>query len=636
MRSLLLGLILTTQALAVNSSLQSSDAKQFLGAKAHRNYIKNSGAEKNADFGIYDPNNRVIRTTTNPLEGVASFEIAVPTSTADEFEWEAEPLQRGLWGKNCVASFTYSLNAAGYEVVVVDENTAPVSATVQLQNTESGSITPANKVELPFPCGASGGTYRIFMSATGTQSSLSFKADSFYLGEWDGVGSVAQAEVVLNANRITTNQSILTTDPTLVIFNSETIDPFSEYNTSTGVFTAKRSARLSVSARYELENLTADTGVNMLVYKNGSSVCGSFIVGIASSNVNSRINNCIVDVVTGDTIAIYSDSSSDNSYGIVASTIFSNFNIVKIPTTSEIVTQIGAPGSSWTAFTPTVTHGSGSATNVTHAGWYRCNGGDLELKYQSTFSNTSAAFSVWYYGLPTNFAALTTVNNDNLGFARFDDAGTAAFGGVVRIDTSTRLLVQYQATSTHTGTAPLLANQNISNTLPFTWTTSDSFTAYARVPVTASSPCAAASMPLIKQGVVYDTTVKAQGLNGVTTIENGTYAPTPVASTNTAAVGTAACNFKRQGNVASVSCRVPLTCTAASSTSTEFFVPLPVTSNLSADGDLNGVVGGNTSSGDVAGVCFEDTTGDRANCRFACGSTTSLLARRLFFQYVVK
>lgn len=112
--------------------------------------------------------------------------------------------------------------------------------------------------------------------------------------------------------------------------------------------------------------------------------------------------------------------------------------------------------------------------------------------------------------------------------------------------------------------------------------------------------------------------------------------PTPVAITNVSAVGTAQCQYIQIGSIVNVSCRVPLTCTTAVSTSTTIDVPLPIASNLSTSGDLNGGVYQNTQLGDAGGVCIEDNTNDRASCTFNCGSTTSLAGRRIVFQYVVK
>lgn len=489
MKKILLGLFLTfstAHAISVNSP-QNYD-KEFQGAKAPKNYIINSGGEINEN----DTDGSVV-TTSDPslvLEGKRSFEIAA-ASSGEPFSWVGVPFDRALFGRTCEASFVYRGNGSNFKAYAT-LNDVKVSAEVQLVNPSQ-----TQPVSIIFPCGSSTtDTPKVVIESTATAPAI--RVDNVYIGEAVSIGSVAQAVAIVRASR-NANQSIGSTAATVVAFDSETLDAFGEMNTSTGVFTSKNSQTLNIYTSALIESYTSDEEHILAVRKNGTTVCRR-----STSASNTFLGNnvgCQVSVVVGDTIDVTTDSGSDASYQVTGGAAITYLEIIKIPSSSEIVVRSDAPGSDWTAFTPTVTHGSGSATNVTHAGWYRCNGGDLELKYQSTFSNTSAAFSVWYYGLPTNFAALTTVNNDNLGFARFDDAGTAAFGGVVRIDTSTRLLVQYQAISTHTGTAPLLANQNISNTLPFTWTTSDSFTAYARVPVTASSPCPKNAQPLIPGSV---------------------------------------------------------------------------------------------------------------------------------------
>ena len=637
----LLGLILSTTAFG---QLRTTDFQQSLNAKAPRNYIKNSGAEKNADFGIYDPNNRVIRTTTNPLEGVASFEIAVPTSTADEFEWEAEPLQRGLWGKNCVASFTYSLNAAGYEVVVVDENTAPVSATVQLQNTESGSITPANKVELPFPCGASGGTYRIFMSATGTQSSLSFKADSFYLGEWDGVGSVAQPTFI--GSLTYTGQASCswerTGSSTYGNFAADTdcatpstVGSVSAPGTKIPgvVLTNAPAGRYVVTANFVgRKNGTADNSVQFRLSDGTTSGSGQgiyistnqtwqFPTALNSSFTYTTSQPTLTFQVQGATLNTSNTVIIDNTVSNVGLT----FNVVYYPLTEGMTVRLNQPGINWTSYTPVITYTSGGMTNVTHSLRYKCvDPITLAVEGKSAFTGTSAAYSTPRYSLPSGAVYNGTQNNWS-GYSR---------AGVIQGDTSAavsdgKLVPVYLVPGTSSVSTSGYTNSDAGapgSSLEF---------GHFSIPIEPGF-CPASPAAYIKQGVVYDTTVRAEGLNGVTSIASGVYAPTPVNVTNVAASSASACNYQRSGAVVNVSCRVSLTCTAASNTSTEFYLALPVASDLSSSGDLNGVVAGNPASGDTAGTCFEDTTGDRAICRFGCGSTDSLLGRRLMFQYEVK
>ena len=117
------------------------------------------------------------------------------------------------------------------------------------------------------------------------------------------------------------------------------------------------------------------------------------------------------------------------------------------------------------------------------------------------------------------------------------------------------------------------------------------------------------------------------------TTMDGTYSPTLVAGTNTSAVTTSACNYKRVGNTVSVACRLPTSCTAASGTNTTFYIPLPIASDLDTSGDLNGTIASG-QSGEV-GIIFEDTSNDRATVNFNC-ETTGSNGRRGIFQYEVK
>jgi hypothetical protein len=72
-RILGLSLLIANISFAQNT-LRTNDSQQFLNASAARNYIRNSGAEKNI-LNVTDASLSLTRTTTAPLEGQASFEF---------------------------------------------------------------------------------------------------------------------------------------------------------------------------------------------------------------------------------------------------------------------------------------------------------------------------------------------------------------------------------------------------------------------------------------------------------------------------------------------------------------------------------------------------------------------------------
>jgi hypothetical protein len=182
---LLLALTLST-AHAVNSSLQSSEAKQFLGADAPRNYIKNSGIEKNT-ANITDSNSIAGRTTSVILEGVASLEINAG-SGGDKVIFLADPFQTGLFGQSCEANFLYQGDASRYKAYV-QQNGVTISQEVTLTN----SGTNTQPVSILFPCGSdpvNAASLHIQDIASGDAANII--VDSVYLGKALSRGTVAE------------------------------------------------------------------------------------------------------------------------------------------------------------------------------------------------------------------------------------------------------------------------------------------------------------------------------------------------------------------------------------------------------------------------------------------------------------
>jgi len=482
-------------------NLRTQDFQQSLNAHAPRNYMVNSGYEKDEE-GLTDASNIAERIVGSALEGRAGLNINATGSAQIVFSLFTS-IQENILGGMCEASFSYVGDASLYKAYVSD-GANNLSAEVQLTN--SGLYS--QEVSLNFPC--IGGDLGGFIAIESTGDGASINVDSFYVGKALNIGSAAQSEVVLSATRITSNQTIATTDATQIVFNSKNVDPLSEYSTSTGTFTAKRAGRLLVSSSAQYGAFTAETGVDLLIYKNGAAVCRGFFTGLSTTSGFTAVNNCVVDVAANDTVAVYSDSASDASYDIVLGTA-TWFQITRIPTASEQVFRVGAPGLDWTAYTPTVTHDSGGITNATTTGFYKCSGSNLEGVITTTFSNTSAAYSGLFYSLPSGFTAnIATALQTPVGQTILRDTGVAAYFAPVRINSSTTVRVDVANIATHSGTVPVLVTTS-TNSFPFTFNNADTINVYYSVPVTASSPCPRAPMPLLKNAV----TTSSQGVEKV-------------------------------------------------------------------------------------------------------------------------
>lgn len=133
-------------------------------------------------------------------------------------------------------------------------------------------------------------------------------------------------------------------------------------------------------------NVKSGTDILMTV-KDGSTVLGS--VTLLSGFSSPRF-----DFVTASNAALTLNfSSAAGGTVIISDTVVSAGKLVSGPQVSE-----------WTAFTPSITSGGTTTTNV---GWYRIVGDSLEITTQAVFSTTGAA-SALQIAMPSGFSIDTT------------------------------------------------------------------------------------------------------------------------------------------------------------------------------------------------------------------------------------
>jgi hypothetical protein len=128
-----------------------------------------------------------------------------------------------------------------------------------------------------------------------------------------------------------------------------------------------------------------------------------------------------------------------------------------------------APSSpTWTTYSPTltgVTVGNGTST------WRYATSGKITFVYGSIkFGSTSSMTAALTFTLPNTISQSNTQYHQ-IGYVEMEDAGTTSFFGVAnyysiqnRVDINV-----YNAAGTYLG------QSNTSSTVPFTWTTNDSF-----------------------------------------------------------------------------------------------------------------------------------------------------------------
>lgn len=597
-------------------SIRTDDFQQSLSARAVRNYVKNSGAENNSAVNVSASGGTLSVTGSSPLKGDYSFTVDA-SSSGQTYTWAADDFQGELLGQNCVASFKYSGDGSLYKV---SAKLAGVLSSAEYQLSDSGSVT--NSVSVPFPCGASSTNDPTVVIESTSASAAAIVVDDVFIGIWDGVVS----------------------EPIMTDWANYTPVFSASLGTVTNIAMKWRRVGDSVQIRGRFTAGTTSASVAQIGLPSGltisSNVAALETAGTATAN-NAPSTTAFSTMITIQPSLTYVNlsitSSTVNADNFANGNVYGNnisFSLNAIVpvagwSSNQSSVSISAPGMTWTSYTPTISYSSGAMSNVTHSFKYKCvDPITLAVEGTSSFSGTSSAYSTPRYSLPTGATYAGTQNNWS-GYSR----GVSTQGATSAAVSDGRLVPVYYAQSAPS-TDTTVSTAGYTNTIVGSSGQTLEFGHFS-IPI-APGFCPASQAAYVKQGIVYDTTVRAEGLIGINSIANGTTTPTPLAITNVSAVSAASCQYQRAGKIVNVSCRVPLTCTTGASTSTTVDIPLPIASNLSATGDLNGVIGQNPSLADGGGICIEDTTNDRASCTFACSSTNALAGRRVLFQYEVK
>jgi len=162
-----------------------------------------------------------------------------------------------------------------------------------------------------------------------------------YVGLATNMANVAQAEVLVRAT-VGTNQSIPNNAYTKVQFDTETLDVYNEFNTSTNTFTAKRAGQYFITATFLFNTAAWATNAQILatIDKNGAQIMQNWypIQGSYNNYTGVTVNQTI-DLAVGDTIHIGVYQSSGAAKTLFASTSYSGMSISRFPSSSELVVK---------------------------------------------------------------------------------------------------------------------------------------------------------------------------------------------------------------------------------------------------------------------------------------------------------
>jgi hypothetical protein len=135
----------------------------------------------------------------------------------------------------------------------------------------------------------------------------------------DGVKSnFVRQKSFVSAGR-TTNQTIATGTDTTVVFNSSVVDRMAEFDTGTGIFTAKKPGDYRISATVYWATAVA---ASIQIIKNSSSVALCEFPSMASNFISGFAN-----LARGDTIKIVVNQGSGSNKDLYGGTIYNHLEI---------------------------------------------------------------------------------------------------------------------------------------------------------------------------------------------------------------------------------------------------------------------------------------------------------------------
>lgn len=139
--------------------------------------------------------------------------------------------------------------------------------------------------------------------------------------------------------------------------------------------------------------------------------------------------------------------------------------------------------SSWTSFTPTISHASGGATNYTTSAYWRRVGDEMEVRGTLTFSSSSAAYNALYVTIPNSntidTTKLTSATNMPVGIGTWFDASGSSWPLYVLYESTTKVQVRIFDDNTGGNTY-----NNLGETTPVTHASGDKIQFSFSAPIT--------------------------------------------------------------------------------------------------------------------------------------------------------
>jgi hypothetical protein len=438
------------------------------GFSSYVNFVKNPYCFLNDRNITESGTGAASRTTTLPLEGVASCSIS-GSSSGDKVYFDSRAMDAGLRGQNCEASFLYSGDGSKWKAYASDgTSSSPEVALTSLGNYPGTTDPQSATVTINYPCGSLASTFKPYIEATASSPS-SIKVSSVYIGRARGVVSTP-----------TISQWQAYT-PTFTGFGTVSVQNFRwrqvgsnieiEGRFTSGTSTATE-ARISFPGSYVASSsyVTVEhvgTWVESATFAGGFYALTEPSVSYLTFSAQSTANQGLTKVNGSSMIA------SGTSASVRASV-----KIDSLAGSTSLYTASNAD-TDWVACTPNSYQGLGTPTSVEVL--CKRHGSDLLMKGKLVAGTTTA--TELRIGLPAwNGAQLTTAGTSvipslqRIGKANYGVASATFFGGgTILVEPSVTYLTSGVESSANSGIAKLNGNTILSS--------GNTFMFDARVPI---------------------------------------------------------------------------------------------------------------------------------------------------------
>ena len=293
------------------------------------NFVLNPNAQTNV-ANVNVTNATRTRSTTTPLVATSEFNVTI-TAPNGTVVWNLRPFDEGMKNQNCEARFTYRGFQATSKVQITRSG-APVGELVLTPSATDPRIASIN-----FPCGDFSIATKFLVTDTATLSGTN-EIGGIYVGLATNQANVAQAESVLNAlHGVAQNiPSNVTTD---IIYDTVNSDRYGSYNSSTGVYTVRKSGTYLINAKATMTSGTINVGnyIELKAFLNTTQACRSYENAPYTGfyPIQKQIG-CQIEANAGDTIKIaiqFAFSARDT----IAQEGYTDLQISRFPSSSELV-----------------------------------------------------------------------------------------------------------------------------------------------------------------------------------------------------------------------------------------------------------------------------------------------------------